>query len=347
MSRSFDVRAGSGDDVWGAEPGRARAQPSPLSERAEARRRGLAGEPRVPPRSFCSDVSLAMGEPLAATASRVDHWLLVEYRGLWARDELRESLIPDPVKNHLREQLAAVPRSRLLFVRRPERRRHGSYAVYFGRTSERDPRFYGFEIGGYEELLELDFAAALESGATPLDHPLLVVCTHGKRDPCCARHGRPLYEGLREEAEPGWVWQSTHVGGDRFAGNLVCLPEGLYYGRVRRVDVLPLLDDYLRGEIRLELYRGRCCYPFSVQAAERLVRLETGLRGFDDLRFAGRERLGEEAWLVRFEAGGELHEVVVEASLGDLVPMTCSASTPKRPRRWTARPAGSLRERAS
>ena len=36
-------------------------------------------------RAFCSDVSLD-AEPLAATASRVDHWILVEYRGLWAHD---------------------------------------------------------------------------------------------------------------------------------------------------------------------------------------------------------------------------------------------------------------------
>ena len=28
------------------------------------------------------------------------------------------------------------------------------------------------------------------------------------------------------------MWQSSHIGGDRFAGNVVFLPEGLYYGRV-------------------------------------------------------------------------------------------------------------------
>jgi hypothetical protein len=301
-------------------------------------------------RSFCSEVSLAIGEPLAATASRIDHWLVVEYRGLWARDELRESLLPEPVKRHLREQLAALPRARLLFVRRPERRRHAGFAVYFGRTSERDPRFYWLEVGGYDELLDLDVAAALDGAggpAAPLEHPLLVVCTHGKRDPCCARNGRPLYEGLREEAEEGWVWQSTHVGGDRFAGNLVCLPEGLYFGRVRRVDTLPLLADYLARSIRLELYRGRCCYSFPVQAAERFVRLETGLRGIDDVRLAGRRRLGPDSWRVRFEAGGRVHEVDVEARLGEPIELTCSSATPKRPRHYVARPAGSLPAPAS
>ena len=65
---------------------------------------------------FCSEVSLQNAEPLAGTASRVDHWILVEYRGVWARRELEESLVPTSVKEHLRKQLGAVPRSRLLFV---------------------------------------------------------------------------------------------------------------------------------------------------------------------------------------------------------------------------------------
>ena len=42
-------------------------------------------------RPFCSDVSLDNGESLGATASRIDHWLIVEYRGLWGPDALRAS----------------------------------------------------------------------------------------------------------------------------------------------------------------------------------------------------------------------------------------------------------------
>ena len=45
-------------------------------------------------RPFCADTSRQAGEPLGATASRVDHWLLVEYPGRWARDAVAGSLIP-------------------------------------------------------------------------------------------------------------------------------------------------------------------------------------------------------------------------------------------------------------
>ena len=258
-------------------------------------------------RVFCSELSEANGEPLAATASRIDHWLLVEYRGVWARDEIGRSLLAPAVKAHLRAQLDRLERSRLLFVRRPERRGRRDVAVFYGRTSERDFWLRSLTLGSHEELLDLDLAAELAGRAAPagdrVDHPVLVVCTHGKRDPCCARRGRPLYDGLREAADEGWVWQSTHVGGDRFAGNLVCFPEGVYYGRVTRVGAFAVLDDHLAGRIDLDHYRGRCCHSFAVQAAEREVRTRSGVREIDGVTVEGVERAGPEAWSVSVRAG--------------------------------------------
>jgi Sucrase/ferredoxin-like len=296
------------------------------------------------PRTFCADVSREAREPLAATASRIDHWILIEYRGLWARDELAQSALPDSVKAHLRAQLASLPRSRLLFVRRPDRRRISRLAVFLARTTERDPRLTGLELEDVHDLLGVDVSTG---PGEPLEHPLLVVCTHGKRDPCCARYGRPLYDALSEVADEGTVWQSTHVGGDRFAGNLVCFPEGLYFGRVERPDVLPLLDEYLAGRIRLERYRGRCCYPFHVQAAERAVREATGGLGPMDVRLTGQERLAEDRWRVRFAVGAHTLEADVARELGDLATLTCAATMPRRPRRYVARLAGTPRGRAA
>ena len=54
------------------------------------------------PSPFCADTSRQAGEPLGATASRVDHWLLVEYPGRWARDPVAGSLVPPEVKEHFR-----------------------------------------------------------------------------------------------------------------------------------------------------------------------------------------------------------------------------------------------------
>ena len=295
-------------------------------------------------RPFCAEASAARAEPLAGTASRIDHWVLVEYRRLWSRDLLAGSGLSEEVKAHLRAQLAALPRSRLLFVRRPDRRDREGIAVFFGRSHEAGGRFHALELEDHEDVRALDFAGLLAGAAPnpppPLERPLLVVCTHGKRDRCCARYGRPLYDALREREDVrDCVWQSTHVGGDRFAGNLVCLPEGLYFGRVAPGDAGRVVDEYRAGRIALERYRGRAAYGFAAQAAEVRIRAETGLRGVDDLALAGVDARGEDAWEVRFRerATGETHEVDVAAER-DPEPalLTCDAAEPARARRFVA-----------
>ncbi len=276
---------------------------------------------------FCSDVSLENAEPLAATASRVDHWILLEYRGLWSKDALAGSGLSDQLKGHLREQAAARAHTKLLFVRRTERRRRPGIAVFWGSSTDGGGTLFHAEIESYDAALELDLTRPGE----PLGHPLLLVCTHGKHDPCCARHGRPLYQALDELAEDEWVWQVSHVGGDRFAGNLVVLPDGLYFGRVTPGAAWPVLDDYLAGRIQLEHYRGRTAYAFPTQAAECVVREATGLDGVADLV------LEQERPVVVFRGGGRRFEVDVTAAPGPLSYLTCASETLRHARHYAAR----------
>jgi hypothetical protein len=292
-------------------------------------------------RAFCADVSHESSEALAATASRVDHWILVEYRGLWDRDVLGGSLLSAKLKAHLRSQLAELGHARLLFVKKPERRSYGRRQLYFGSSRPGEERFFALEFDRHDDLIGFDFVGALGGGETPgvpVDHPLLVVCTHGKRDRCCAKHGRPLYDALRRDAESGWVWQSTHVGGDRFAGNVVVLPEGLFYGRVSPEETSALMDEHSRGKLLLERYRGRSAFSFPVQAADHALRVEDGLVGIDELAYAGGERVSEGLWRVRFRnPDGVVHELEVVEELGDEpVYLTCGAATPRRARRFRA-----------
>jgi hypothetical protein len=287
-----------------------------------------------PRRPFCADISTETAEPLAATASHVEHWILVEYRGVWSRDVLGGSLFSDRVKAALRERLAALPRSRLLFIRRPDRRGREGRMVYLVRSTEEEFAVRGLEVGHVDELVGLDLAAH----AQPVDHPLLVICTHGKRDRCCARYGRPLYDRVREAADKAWVWQSTHVGGDRFAGNLVCLPHGITFGRVGAAEVWPVLDEFFAGRIYLDRYRGRSCYSFPAQAADHAVRTAVAVTDIDDLRLVSAVRSGPRTWFVRFRvpSRGEVHEVEVVREEGPLTYLTCDAEELRHPRRYVA-----------
>lgn len=285
-------------------------------------------------RPFCSDISRENQEPLGATASRIDRWLLVEYRGLWSSDAVSGSGLSDQVKKRLRQLRAAHPRTRLLFIRRPDRRGHDSLSVYVADSREGSERLGHLELSHHEELRTMN----PWNEATPLDEPLFLACTHGKHDPCCARYGRPLFEALNEQLAAESAWQSTHVGGDRFAGNLVCLPHGVYYGRVERDDVPTVVDEYLAGQLSLAHYRGRSCWPFAVQAAERRVRAEEGLTRLDDLSLRSVEETGDRRWTIGFATPEGDRELVVVAELGELTQLTCSSDVAKRPVRYVAMP---------
>jgi hypothetical protein len=183
----------------------------------------------------------------------------------------------------------------------------------------------------------------LDAAGAPVDHPLFLVCTHGKHDRCCAKYGRPLYDAVCEQVEDGWAWQSTHIGGDRFAGNLVALPEGVYYGRVEPSEAWPVLEAALDGRVHLPHYRGRSCHGFAAQAAERSVREQTGLLGVFDVKVVAIEREGD-AWHAQVEAGGTAYDVDVHREQGEATHLTCSSLQLKRPTHYVA---GTPRARAA
>jgi hypothetical protein len=269
----------------------------------------------------------------------VSTWILLEYRGVWAHDAVDGSILSSAVKAHLRKQRAALPHARLLFVRRRERRPRDGLLAFVARSGEQRTELSRIELESYDDLLGVELAAA----GTPAGHPLFLVCTHGKHDRCCAVYGRPLYEAVRELVDDEWVWQSTHVGGDRFAGNLVTLPEGIYYGRVGAGEALPVVEAALGGRVHLPHYRGRSCHSFPAQAAERAVREETGLLGLADVTVRRLAR-AEYGWLATVAAGLAEYEVEVRREEGEPTHLTCTAAVLRRPRRYAA---GSPRARAS
>ena len=283
---------------------------------------------------FCAELSRGADEGAFGTASVGDVWLLVEYPFVWHPKVLEQSVLPPPVKTHLQRLLRTVPRARLLFIKQA-RQRADHINVFVARSRETGSSLVRFRLTSYEELLDFDGArlASAESaqGGTVVVEPLYLICTHGRRDKCCAKFGWPLYKILRQHAG-GAVWQSSHVGGDRFAANLVCFPHGVFYARVDEESGRRMMGEYGAGKIVLEDYRGRACYSHPVQAAEFFVRRESGLRGLDELRLLDCARAGESAQRVRFtsDGGAIVHTAVVsrrESVFRTFV--TCHADEPK------------------
>ena len=93
-------------------------------------------------RPLCAEVSAAAGEPLAATASRVEHWLLVEYGGHWPYVPLDAAVFAGKLRERLTAQLGALPNSRLLLIKTPGRGRADGVTVVYGSSPERGRRFW-------------------------------------------------------------------------------------------------------------------------------------------------------------------------------------------------------------
>jgi hypothetical protein len=288
----------------------------------------------------CATLSRALTEPQFGTASRVRGWVLLEQPGPWGREAVLESQLDRDLARAL-HRAAEAARVRLLLIRRSGRHRPGQgTACFLAHTSRRDRWLERRRLDDPAELLELDMAkvtAGERPGfGDPVGEPVYLVCTNGRHDRCCATYGRPLALALAER-HGDLVWESSHVGGDRFAGNLVCLPSGHYFGRVGPAEADRVLGLHRKGSIDLDHYRGCCIDPPTVQAAEWFARRAGGLLGVDDLDLLGRERLeaGVEAVRFRLAGGGAVRVLLRAGRVDDPRPLTCHSARPESPLRFT------------
>jgi len=291
----------------------------------------------------CAQQSLDAGEPLFGTAAAdIESWLLLEHDGQWEREALATPTLPEAVRAHLQAWLTNTPRSRFQLVR-DERTEPLSFPrrLFLVSSKEGATRLGEIRLGSWEELLALDLAA-LSEGAWPTgdpriverQDPLVLVCTHGRRDPCCARLGVPVFRELARDFardRPGSVLQTTHLGGHRFAATLVLLPHAYTYGRLDVASARRVVRGYFAGRLTdLDRLRGRSCYSADVQAAEYWVRHNGGRYGLEELQLRRRE-----AAAGRFEVtfwdgtSDDLHELTVVLEKTTDVASTSCGEAPK------------------
>jgi hypothetical protein len=120
------------------------------------------------------------------------------------------------------------------------------------------------------------------------------------------------------------VWECSHLGGDRFAGNLLVLPDGLGFGRVEPENAPALLDNLAAGDLDLDLMRGRATFPMAVQYAEIHLRRELGEVRNRAVRYAGSRREENEV-VAAFEVDGTTYDVRVRTESGPSAALTCRA----------------------
>jgi len=244
-----------------------------------------------PERFSCTPASLQRGESIVGTATHVRTWLLLEHSGAWGRKALRDARLPDGLGAELQRRAAQL-RAKILLVRRPRASSDpGRLNVFAAYSDPAAPRLEHGTVSDARDVLDLDLGALRTGGTSGLDaadDPIFCVCTNGRHDACCSEFGRPVAMAL-QQSHPDHTWEVSHIGGDRFAGNLVVLPHGLYYGRLTAESGSSVADAHLRGDLVLDQLRGRSSYAMPVQAAEIELRQVLALPGINDVRLLARD----------------------------------------------------------
>lgn len=276
----------------------------------------------------CAVASEARDDLLAGSASTTRAFLLVEHPGPWGVTALTDARLPDGLGTELKRR-AAEAGAKVLLTRRPNgaSKESGGVRVFAAHADHAAPWLETTVLDRIEDAADLDLTALVEGrslGLTPYDGPLVAVCTHGRHDACCAERGRPVSQAL-EEAFPGETWEVSHLGGDRYAGNAVVLPRGLYLGRLTPESAREAVRLLRAGEVPLEVLRGRSGFAPPLQVAELALRRHVDERRLDGVRFVSRTRDGDRTEAV-LAVDDRTYAVTVETLRGpDRALLTCRA----------------------
>jgi hypothetical protein len=278
----------------------------------------------------CAPASERRSDPLLATAAPAKRFVLVEQPGAWGRDALRDSRIAPPMHASLTERSQAGD-ARLHLIRTAHSRPPSSLAIAL---VDARPGREAIAWGRFEDDAALADIDVTRLPAPPSASPAFLVCTHGRRDPCCAARGWPVASAL-SEAFPAQTWQCSHVGGDRFAANVLALPHGLYYGRVTPAEAAALAHRHVEGRVTLPSLRGRSCFPPAVQAAQHFARITLGVDEIDALPPVGTEHIAADETAVTLARAEGVVTVVVRQSESEPIPRpTCGATFATPMREW-------------
>lgn len=199
--------------------------------------------------------SEASSEPLAGTAPLAEGWLLIRSDGAWGSHAVSQVVSPEL------EQWASQLSYKIILVRQHTSRKISS-GIRFWISRGTDQLLSG-QMASLAEIPDVE-------QATPAQ-PMLVICTNGARDQCCALLGLNLRKSLDmelSETERESVWESTHIGGHRFAPTCLYLPGNLVLGRLTVAAAVGLVR---HGEIPLDNIRGRSHLTQCHQVIERHV----------------------------------------------------------------------------
>ncbi len=215
----------------------------------------------------CSDVQV---EPLPGTAKTGSVYVLFEWPDAWPRDVMKDAALGEELTAKIAPHLAEYDAS-LLLIRHPTRegRKISDHHLYLVFADQGVTEV--LHVDGPEAILGLDLSGPGKNGAEVRERPLLLICTHAKRDQCCAVKGRPMVAELNRREPGDLVWEVSHIKGHRFAPTMLLMPWAYSFGRMNIEAASAMLAAAQNGEYFVPGNRGRGTLQPVAQVAEVAV----------------------------------------------------------------------------
>ncbi|MHA7879939.1 MAG: sucrase ferredoxin [Saccharospirillum sp.] len=205
---------------------------------------------------FCALYSRDSNEPLAGTGGHPARNLLISWpSGRWSKTFWQARDMTEAELTVLAQLVDQGRRVNLI-----DRK---------GEVPEGEHRLYLMPEGQVLQVPRARLAETLEallSGTVadlpfaPAERPLVLCCTHGKKDRCCAKFGNAAYRALqvenRQQENPLDLWQATHLGGCRLAASVLVLPARHKYGRLAPEQVADFVLRVKAQRIYVPAFRG-------------------------------------------------------------------------------------------
>lgn len=256
---------------------------------------------------FCAKSSLENKDGLIGTASGFNKLLLIEYNETFEDKAFVNSNIDELVKQKIQEEFIVNSDTRLLLIKRDNPKNINKINVFAIYNDYNNLSINHFMINAYSEFLEMDLEEIFKKNN--YSDSFYLVCTNGKKDKCCGKFGMKIYKDLISKNAD--VWQCTHVGGDRFAPNIIAIPSLINYGHVENEDLQEIIDCTNKKEVYLKKYRGSSSLSLYNQAAEGFIRERYNIKDFKILKFINSERINAKQILSQFNIENEGEKIIL------------------------------------
>lgn len=281
--------------------------------------------------SGCAERARRRDDPMIGSAPYALGWLLIEHPGPWPREALNSPGIGPPIRRELVTLSRETP-TRVLLIRRPGRQAPSPERRWYAvgpRHTCRGSWTEGHQLADAVAAMRALLAEpGVPAGRVPAeDSAIVLVCTHGNHDTCCAVLGRPVANALATRW-PDLVWECSHLGGDRFAPNVVMLPDATYYGSLDSDTALEVVARHLGGTLDVDHLRGVARQDPIAQAAIAELHRRRGPWAPTAVTADAPVGLGAHHWRVRLSGTEGNWTAVVTAHRQEPAVLTCQASGP-------------------